>query len=120
MASPVITVTDVSRHKLSHHSSFDDSLITFTTDKDIIGWCVHFLGVSPTTGTRLEGEFRDVANMRVDSISNTASKSIKDMRCIAQGIPLTTQITVNDINIEGQNRINIYAQDEQGDWTPYE
>lgn len=93
--TPVVSVTNISRTKISDEAGVNQSLITLKFDKNVIAWKLKSLGVSHDTGVLVESG--DI---------------------LIAGTETTATIDWNELNTEGLNRINIYGFDGAF-WTPY-
>lgn len=83
--------------KVSHIIGFDVSLVKFKFDKDVVEWRINQLGSSHDTGVVIESGSNVTANVEIVAAVNST-----------------------DLTSEGQNRLNIYGKDVDGNWTSYE
>jgi len=94
---PKATITSVSRDKISDETGVDKSTIKFTFDQDIIQWTVNVMGSSHDTGI----------------IADYGG-------AVSAGVEITAEVDWTELYQEGQNRVNIYGQNSNGQWTLYE
>lgn len=92
---PSITITSVSKQKISDETGMNTSTIKFTFSEPVVQWSARLNGVSHTTGVEL------------GSGTN-----------VAQGVEATLIVSWNQLSSEGANRINFYGFDGTN-WTTY-
>ncbi|MDX8365490.1 hypothetical protein [Cytobacillus sp. IB215665] len=80
-----------------YHTSAPKSVVIFSFSEDVQAWTVNVLGTSHDTG--------QVA----DNGGGTTA-----------GTVITAEVDWTELYQEGQNRINIYGQDLNGNWSSYE
>lgn len=94
---PLITINSVSRYKISDEAGFNQCILKFQCSEAIQAWEVRQNGLGVGQGTLLENGGSVAANTEI-----------------------TAYIDWNEISGgDGQKEINIYAQDNAGNWTPY-
>ena len=94
---PVVTISDTSRNKISDESGSDTSEITFSFNVDVQAWEVRVMGSGNGTGTLADSGGSVTAGQDINAI-----------------------IDWTELYQEGDNKVNIYGQDLNGNWTPYE
>ncbi|MGD6876745.1 LamG-like jellyroll fold domain-containing protein [Bacillus infantis] len=87
----------ISKPVISRITGMNLSTLKFSFNKDVTQWTVNVLGTSPTTGT----------------VADSGST-------VAANTEITAVIDDSELYQEGQNRVNIYGKDSDGNWTPYE
>jgi Concanavalin A-like lectin/glucanases superfamily len=93
---PSVNFIDVDTYKVSRILGFDLTTVRFKFDKDVTEWKVNLLGTSHDTGTLLDSGASLTANTEGFSV-----------------------VYGTELSSEGQNRINVYGKDADGNWTPY-
>lgn len=93
---PEVTHLIANNYKVSQIVGADISTLEFSFDQDIVQWRAVLLGTSHDTGTVLDSGGEVSKNNKVFSV-----------------------IYGNDLHQEGNNRINIYGKNTNGDWTLY-
>lgn len=86
-----------SDNTISDEPNMDKAVVTFTFDQDVTEWTVNVLGSDHTTG----------------AVADSGN-------AVAVGTEITAVIDWTELYQEGQNRINIYGRNTDGQWTPYE
>jgi len=114
----MIDVTSVSSYKLSNVNGFDSTLVTFESDTDITAWRINRLGTSWDTGEVLEEESLDWSR----ALSNSWN-SLKDLTWLEQAyieaeVSITDEIYASELQA-GEQRINVYGKDRNGNWSQY-
>lgn len=94
---PIVTITGISKNRISDEASMNLSTVTFTFDQDVQSYRVMVDGVSHDTGV-LAHEFTGTV------LANTE---------------VTAEIDHTELSSEGFNRVNIYGQNLDGIWTEY-
>lgn len=94
---PIPTIVDVSDYVISDEPNMNTSLITFTFDQDVTEWTVNVIGTSNSTGV--------VADSGGFAASGTQLQAVVDW---------------NELYSEGENKVNIYGKNSNGDWTLYQ
>ncbi|MFS1518481.1 LamG-like jellyroll fold domain-containing protein [Bacillus sp. SCS-151] len=95
--APKVVNFQLDKQKISDENGQDISQVTFQFDVDVTEWRINVLGTSQDTGT--------IAADGGNVSSNTE---------------ITAEIDYTELYQEGQNRINIYGKDADGNWTEYE
>lgn len=90
-----ITIISIDHTKISDEIGINESRIVFTFDQDVTNWTVNVLGASHDTGTIADSGGSVSANTQITAI-----------------------ISWTELYQEGENRVNIYGQNNIG-WTPY-
>lgn len=93
---PKITFIEVDTYKVSRMIGCDLTTVRFKFDKDVVEWRANLQGSSYDTGTILDSGTNLTANTEGFSV-----------------------IYGTELSSEGQNRINVYGKDSDGNWTPY-
>lgn len=93
---PKVTVVSASKQKISDEPNMDRSIVTFKFDKDVTQWTVNVLGASHDTGFVADSGGTVIA-----------------------GTEIVAEIDWTELQQEGQNKVNIYGKDSDGNWTPY-
>lgn len=96
LTPPSVNIISVSRSKISAQSGVNSSVIKFTFSEDVTEWRIRRDGVSYETGVL-----------------------IASGGAVTAGVEAQATILNTHLNIEGQNRINIYSKDASGNWTTY-
>lgn len=94
---PIATVTNIDKREISRILGAHEATIQFSFDKDVVAYTVRVGGVDHTTG--YEGD------------SGGA---------VTKGTTIYAVIDGNELQTEGDNRVNIYGQGADGKWSPYE
>lgn len=94
---PIATVTNIDKRTISRNIGEHEAVIQFSFDKDVQQYTVRVGGVDHTTG--YEGD------------SGGAKTA---------GTTIYAVIDGNELQTEGDNRVNIYGQGNDGKWSPYE
>jgi hypothetical protein len=94
-STPSVTVTSISKQKISDEVGMNASVIKFTFDTDVTAWKVNVMGVSYDTGT----------------VADSGG-------AVTAGAEVTAVVSWDELYQEGDNRVNIYGQ-TAGGWTPY-
>lgn len=92
---PIVTVLNQDRFTISQ--TFDIAIVKFKFDTDVDEWTVRCTGTSPDTG------------ILCDSGGS-----------VTAGTEILATIDYTELYQEGQNRINIYGKNSNGEWTPYD
>lgn len=91
-----VTVVSTSRVKISDEIGMDRASIVFKFNVDIKAWEVRVNGSGQGTGVLADSGGSAIANAEI-----------------------TAEVDWTELQQEGQNRINIYGQNINGEWTPY-
>lgn len=95
---PIITLTSITKQKISRREGFDTSVVSFYSDVPLVAFRARAGGIGPTSG------------LLVGSGDGA----------IPAGVEVQFEVHYSEILQEdGDIRINIYGLDEKGDWTPY-
>lgn len=94
---PIAMITNVTKTEISRIIGAHETTISFSFDKDVTAYTVRVGGVD--RGTGYEGD------------SGGA---------VTRGTIINAVIDGNELQTEGDNRVNIYGQGLDGKWSPYE
>jgi hypothetical protein len=119
LSSPVVTITDVSTYKVSDKEGKDTCLATFEFDKAIQEYTVNVLGTSHETGTVADREGKLVSDMDDLLVTALDDMTVEEARQFNAEVPITADIDNTELYQEGDNRVNVYGKDLDGNWTPY-
>ncbi|MDM5333444.1 hypothetical protein QUF56_09415 [Ureibacillus composti] len=116
MAEPKVTITSISKRKISDESGHDQSIIKFTCDQTIVAFEVRAGGIFQGSGLLV-----GMSDSLYPSSSLYPSNSLYPINFkVTAGTVLQFDIENEELQQDGEYRINIYALNEQGEWTPYE
>lgn len=96
-SAPVPTIISVSRSKISDETGVNFVEVRFSFDTNVTQWSVNVMGVDQTTGT----------------IADSGG-------AVSAGQEIVAVIDWTELYQEGQNRVNIYGRNSNGEWTLYE
>jgi len=96
ISKPIINISSVSKTKISDEPDMNQSIIKVSFDQDIVEYIAKLNGVDHTTGETVHIGGAVLKNQEADVI-----------------------IDWDELTVEGQNRINIYGKNSNGDWTEY-
>ncbi len=116
---PIVEILEISRSILSHNPGYTISNVIFKFLEDIKGYSLNSLGNSPDTGGILSRVFKDVETMALSTVEDLAQLTVKELRMIENNTLLFENVLSFDLTNEGSNRMNIYGQNFEGVWTPY-
>lgn len=94
---PIISVISISKIRISNKVGYTRCTVTFKANEDILEWELRAGGEGPGQGTLVESGGSLSAGTTVDAY-----------------------IDYNELPYEAEWRINIYAKDKAGNWTPYD
>lgn len=116
MAAPIITITSISKTKISDEPGADQSIVRFTANQTIVGWESRAGGSFPGSGLLVGkgGQLLPAANLF------PASNLYPSNYQVVAGIEIQFEIDNEELQQDAQYRINIYALNGAGEWTPYE
>lgn len=130
MAAPVITVTTVSKNRISAVAGSDQADVSFTSDKPVIQWEARADGAGLGQGL-LVGQAATIPQtwdtLDAKAYSWDAFDALGfifdqvDKQVVATAGQAQTFAVENEELTQGDKtyRINIYAQNPGGEWTPY-
>lgn len=94
---PCITLLSVDKYRISAQSGKNRCTIIFKVNEDILEWELRANGSGPGQGTLVESG-----------------------GSLSAGTTVEAYIDYNELPYEAEWRINIYAKDLAGNWTPYD
>lgn len=94
---PEVEIVNINRRKLSSNDGMGLSTATFKFNKDVTEYVLKVEGTSYETG--------DTAHVHLGNV--------------AAGQEAVGLVSWDELRKEGNNRINIYGKDTEGNWTPY-
>lgn len=94
--SPEVKSISVNNYRVSRVIGYNVSTLEFSFNQDVVEWRVVLLGSSHDTGTILDSGGETISDDKVFSV-----------------------IATNELFQEGENRINIYGKNADGNWTLY-
>ena len=129
MATPTITIQNISAIRISDKPGKDTSVVQFIADQPLVEWVARAGGFSPTTGS-LVGQSATGGMLSAPLIFartlfgkylfaskvNLGAKIILPQGDVAEFIIDNEEL----FNGDGDYRINIYGKNSAGVWTPYE
>lgn len=115
MAAPVINFTNISDRVISDETGHSYCIINFKADQAIIAYEVRADGNRHGTGLLIEQS--DAVYPGLNQYPSTSL--YPDTYYASPGSELQVIIFDNDLQQDGDYRINVYACNEQGEWTPY-
>lgn len=122
--APSVTIVDVTHYTISDEQGFDSTRITFTFDQDVVEYTVNVNGVSWDSGTVADSgttSSMTVASMATKTVAQMSVMKISDMvSALVVGTEIIAIIDWTELYQEGQNRVNIYGKNSNGDWTVYQ
>lgn len=116
MAPPRITVISVSKTKISDEPGMLFTTVVFICDQNIIQWESRAGGLFHGSGLLTENGL----GFPSPSSSLTPSSSRYACKSIPAGTEISFTVDCNELQQDGEYRINIYACNENGEWTQYE
>jgi hypothetical protein len=120
MAIPYVTITNITKTKLSDEVGFQTTDLTFTFDLPVYIYTIRTNGVDYQTGVEIERKELTVAKTREQqTVASLRNITVQDMRIILANTPITVEIAYTDLYQQGENRINIYGKSDTNEWTPY-
>lgn len=119
MAEPTVNIKKITAYKISKVPGKDNSIITFSFDKEIQAFTMNLLGTSNETGTPLDFIYKDIKETKQMKVSDLKIQTVRNSRLIESNIDIITEIKGDMLYKEGDNRINIYGKDLDGEWTKY-
>jgi hypothetical protein len=120
MAIPYVTISNITKTKLSDEVGFQTTDLTFTFDSPVYIYTVRSNGVDYQTGVEIERKELTVAQTRIEhTVASLRNLTVQDMKIILANTPITVEVAYTDLYQEGENRINIYGKSDTGEWTPY-
>jgi hypothetical protein len=93
---PTPTIININKNTISDEPNMDRATVTFTFDQDVTEWRVRTIGTDHDTG------------ILADSGG-----------AVSAGTEITAEVDYTELYGEGQNRVNIYGKNADGQWTPY-
>lgn len=116
MAAPIITINSISKTKISDEPGADQSIVKFKTDQTVIGWEARAGGSFAGSGLLVGkgGQLLPAADLF------PASNLYPSNYTLAAGVEAQFEIDNEELQQDGQYKINIYALNGAGEWTPYE
>lgn len=115
--APNPTIKHISRTKISDEPGYDKCYVTVSFDVPVQGFSVNAIGVSWDTGMICHWESRHINDLKNQKVSDAKLRTVQDVRQMEGD--LVAEIDYTEIYQEGDNRINIYGQDLNGNWTPH-
>lgn len=94
---PCITIIDISNNRISAQPGKNRCTVTFKANEDLAAWELRAGGEGPGQGTLVESG-----------------------GSLSAGTTVEAYIDYNELPYEAEWRINIYAKDLAGNWTPYD
>lgn len=94
---PCITLLSVDKYRISAQSGENRCTVKFKVNEDILEWELRAGGEGPGQGTLVESG-----------------------GSLSAGTEVEAYIDYNELPYEAEWRINIYAKDLAGNWTPYD
>ena len=94
---PCITLLSVDKYRISAQSGENRCTVTFKANEDLAAWELRAGGEGPGQGTLVESG-----------------------GSLSAGTTVEAYIDYNELPYEAEWRINIYAKDLAGNWTPYD
>lgn len=114
---PNPTIKSISKTKISDEPGMNVSLVTVTFDVPIQAYTFNLLGISQDTGTVVDSNSRYIRDIKSQSVSNVKLRTVRDIRAIEANTDIVATIDWNELYQEGENRINVYGKDLEGNWT---
>ena len=116
MAAPLITITSISKTKISDEPGYDQTVVKFTANQILKDYIAKADGSGYTNGI-VVGQSTNVYP------SETLYPSIalypQDYALIV-GSEQQFEVDNKELGIDGTYRINVYGMNELGEWTTYE
>ena len=124
MSEPEITITNVSRNRISFNDGYDVCTVSFYVNKESSEIRIVKDGISYDTGEILKKISEIpmlVEELKEKIVSEVSDMTVKELLgiVIEKYKELDLDITAEDLEKDGTYRINIYAQDLDGNWTQY-
>lgn len=116
MAAPNITITKITRLKIGWQSGVNQSVVKFKADQVLKDFEARAEGIGRGTGL-LVGS----SGVLYPSDALVCSNSLV-LRgyALPAGTEQQFEVDRDELQQDGQYRINIYGMNEVGEWTPYE
>lgn len=94
---PIISVISISKIRISNKVGYTRCIVTFKANEDLAAWELRAGGEGAGQGTLVESG-----------------------GSLSAGTTVEAYIDYNELPYEAEWRINIYAKDLAGNWTPYD
>ncbi|MBU8908491.1 hypothetical protein [Desertibacillus haloalkaliphilus] len=115
MAAPKITILDVSAYKISDEDGFDSCVVTFKADQKLKGYRARADGTNFKSGVLVD---RSGELFPSDNLYPSDDLFPSDYTLDA-GAEQIFVIYFDELENDGEYRINVYGVNEEGEWTPY-
>lgn len=115
MSAPQITITNISKTKIGWQAGVNQSIVTFTADQPLVDFEARAGGVGKGTGLLVgeSGVLKASENLMVSD-----SLLLKDFTLPA-GQEAQFEVERDELQQDGNYRINVYGCNAVGEWTPY-
>jgi GH25 family lysozyme M1 (1,4-beta-N-acetylmuramidase) len=118
--APKVNIISVSRLKISDEPEFDKADIRFSFDVDTKAFTVNVNGVDHTTGlVAHSGGGKTVIQLAGETVLDLSMQTVQQISIIVAGMEIIAEVDWTELST-GENRVNIYGQNTDGVWTPYD
>jgi hypothetical protein len=120
MAIPYVTISNITKTKLSDEVGFQTTDLTFSFDTPVYIYTIRCNGIDYQTGVEIERKELTVAKIKEEqTVASLRNLTVQDMRIILANTPITIEVAYTDLYQQGENRINVYGKSDTDEWTPY-
>jgi hypothetical protein len=115
MTAPAITIKSVSKYRISDEPGKDQSVVKFSSNQNIVAFEARAGGLYNGSGL-LVGKSDNL--FPSTTLYPSISLIPKNYQALAN-MELQFEVDNEELQQDGDYRINIYACNESGEWTPY-
>jgi hypothetical protein len=115
MAAPIVTITSISRTKISDEPGATQSIVKFKVNQAIIAWEARAGGMFPGSGLLVGnggGPFPS-------SSLYPSTSFYPDNYSVAANTEIQFEVDYTELQQDGDYQINVYAANALGEWSAY-